>query len=267
MGRVVEKEWFYLTLGHRRGPVTHEEFCKKIAKKEIYIESTQVWKQGMKQWVNLTDAKPFDVAIRKVNSVAVHTDARVRDVAGLNDNGQDIVYLGASRALFNMYFYFGWLIPVLLGIVIVTELQVQQLVTPTRVRSSLFFQSVPLILLVLTTWQMAAKRMQHAGYSKARGLGVFVPIYNLWVLFACLLLPSGYGAFKKLGAGVIFYILLFGIIITGSVLLLAPKMRVNHFSPLAMTESLSNYYKEKTGFSSRYKANASQASSSKARQE
>ena len=51
MGKAVEKEWFYLTLGHRRGPVTFEEFCEKIATQEVYIDSTQVWKQGMKKIV------------------------------------------------------------------------------------------------------------------------------------------------------------------------------------------------------------------------
>ncbi|PQJ28852.1 DUF4339 domain-containing protein [Rubritalea profundi] len=267
MGAAVEKEWFYLSLGRRHGPVTHEDFCDKIAKQEVYIESTQVWKQGMQQWVNLTDAKPFEATIKKIKSVASQADGRVQNAAGTNDVDEEIACRGASRALFNLYFYFGWLIPMSLGIVILVELQVQQYLTPTRASSSLFFQSVPLILLAITTWKIAATRMQHAGYSKVHGLGVFVPIYNLWVYFICLLAPRNYKRHKKLGAGVLFYILLFGIGIAGSVLFLVPKIGAKNLSALVITESMTDYYKGKTSFTSRLNTNASEAASSKARQE
>lgn len=267
MGKVVEKEWFYLTLGHRRGPVTFEDFCEKITKQEVYIDSTQVWKKGMDQWVKLAEAKPFEDSVKKFRVVENQSDARVRDAEGAKGIDEDIVCRGASRALFNIYFYFGWLIPIALGIAILTELQVQQLLTPTRVSSSLFFQVLPLVILAIVTWQMAATRMQHAGYSKAHGLGVFVPIYNLWVYAICLFAPRNYGRCKKLGSGAIFYILLFGIAIAGSVLFLVPKMGLRNLSPLVLTENMTDFYKGKIGFNARYNAHAGEAASSKARQE
>lgn len=267
MGEVVKKEWFYLSLGRRRGPVTHEDFCDKIVKQEIYIDSTQVWAQGMEQWVNLTDSKPFEVVINKIKSVASQADDQLQDASDTNNVDEDIACRGASRALFNVYFYFGWLIPAMLGIVILTELQVQQYLTPLRANSGLFFQSFPLILLAITMWQMAATRMKHAGYSKGHGLGVFVPGYNLWVYSICLLAPRNYKRHKKLGAGAFLYILLFGIGIAGSVLFLVPKIGAKNLSPLVVTESMTDYYKGKTSFTSRLNTNASKAASSKARQE
>jgi len=263
MGAAVEKEWFYLTLGHRHGPVTHEDFCKKIAKQEVYIDSTQVWTQGMTQWVNLTDAKPFDCSINKIKSAASQANDRMRDGADTNNVDKDIDCQGASRALFNVYFYFGWIIPMILGIVILVELQVQQYLTPTRANSSLFFQSVPLILLAITTWRMAATRMKHAGYSRAHGLGVFVPIYNLWVCFICLFAPRNYKRHKKLGVGAALYILLFGIGLAGSVLFVVPKVGAKNLSPLVITESMTDYYKGKTGFTSRLNTNVSKTANSK----
>lgn len=267
MGKVVEKEWFYLTLGHRHGPVTHEVFCDKIVKQEIYIDSTQVWAQGMEQWVNLTDSKPFEAVINKIKSVASQADDQLQDASDTNNVDEDIACRGASRALFNVYFYFGWLIPVMLGIAILTELQVQQYLTPSRANSGLFFQSFPLILLAITMWQMAATRMKHAGYSKGHGLGVFVPGYNLWVCSICLLAPRNYKRHKKLGAGVFLYLLLFGIGIAGSVLFLMPQIGAKNLSPLVITESMTDYYKGKTNFTSRFNTNANEAASSKARQE
>lgn len=267
MGKAVEKEWFYLSLGHRRGPVTSEEICHKIAKQEVYLDSTQVWKQGMKQWVNLAEAKPFDAEVKKIRAAAAQADARVISSIGTTGRDEDIKCSGVSRALFNLYFYFGWFIPVALAIAILTELQVYQILTPSRVSSSLFFKVLPLLALAVTTWQIAANRMQHAGYAKAHGLGVFVPVYNLWVYMICLFAPRNYGHRKKNGAGAIFYVLLFGVFTAGSGLFFWAKEGMKNLSPLSMTVNMTEFYKDKTGFTSRFNANASRDASSKARQE
>ena len=148
MGTAVKKEWFYLTLGHRRGPVTFEEFCEKIVKQEVYIDSTQVWKKGMKQWVDLAEAKPFSATIKKIKSVASQSESQVREVATTNGGDDDLACCGSSRALFNVYFYIGWVVPVTLAIAILTELQVQQILSPVRASTSLFIQVLPMLVLM-----------------------------------------------------------------------------------------------------------------------
>ena len=267
MGTAVKKEWFYLTLGHRRGPVTFEDFCEKIVKQEVYIDSTQVWKKGMKQWINLAEAKPFAATIKKVKSVASQSEAQVRELAATKDGDEDLACRGSSRALFNVYFYIGWVIPVTLAIAILTELQVQQILSPLRASTSLFIQILPLMVLAIATWQMAGSRMQHAGYSKWHALGVFVPLYNLWVYMICLLAPRNYRLRKNLGAGGIFYILLFGAVTASSVVYLVPQIGLKNLSPLVMTEQMMQLYKEKTGFSSRFNSHQDEAAGSKVLQE
>ncbi|MFC4993081.1 DUF4339 domain-containing protein [Rubritalea tangerina] len=256
-----------MTLGHRRGPVTKDEFCDKIAKQEVFIDSTQVWKQGMTQWVNLAESKAFAADIKKIRSAASQADARVREETAVKDMDEDISCRGVSRALFNLFFYVGWLVPMMIGIVVLTELQVQQYLDPARYRTSVLLQLVPSILLMIAMWQMAASRMQHAGYSKAHGLGVFVPIYNLWVFLVCLFAPRNYSRRKKLGAAAFVYLFLMLGGLAASALIVVPKVGATSLSPLALTEGLTDFYKEKTNYTGRYNTNVAEAASSEARQE
>ena len=266
MSKEGDKKWFYMALGHRRGPVAFEDLREKIVKKEVVIESTQVWKQGMKQWINLADAKPFATTIKKITSVSTQADS-INKAAATNDVDEDLICRGASRLLFNLYFYIGWLIPIVLAVVVLTELQVQQILSPVQVSSGLFFKWLPFILLAIATWQMAASRMRHAGYSRAQGLGVFLPLYNLWVFMVCLLTPRNYKRKKKLGAVVIIYLLMFGGVVAGCILVLVPKVGAQNLSPFVMTEKMTEYYKGKTSYSSRYNDNVSEAARAKARKE
>lgn len=263
MGATVEKEWFYLSLGHRRGPVTHADVCKMIEKQEVYIDSTQVWKHGMEQWVNLVDAKPFSGEIKKIRAAAAQVDARVRETSSSTGVDEDIVCRGSTRALFNVFFYVGWIVPLFLGVVVLAELQVHQLVAVSTVRSNVLLKSIPVLFFAIALWQMAATRMRHAGYSTKHALGVFVPIYNVWVLFICMFAPRNYMRKKKLGKAAFCYALLFlslgAVIATGVI----PGINLKTMSPIAVNESMTDFYKEKTNVTSRINQNAAKSTQSK----
>lgn len=264
MGATAEKEWFYLSLGHRRGPVSREDVCDMIAKQEVYIDSTQVWKHGMTQWVDLADAKPFAAPIKKIRAAAAQVDARVRETSSSTGVDEDLVCRGSTRALFNLFFYVGWVVPLFVGVVLLAELQVHQLVTVRTVRSSIWLQSIPVLLFAIALWQMAATRMRHAGYSPKHGLGVFVPIYNVWVLFICMFAPRNYMRKKKLGKPAFCYALFFIAVATSLTLGVIPGLNLKTLSPIAVNESLTNFYKEKASVVSRTNYNSAKAAQIKA---
>lgn len=257
MGAEKEKEWFYMSLGHRRGPVTEDEVCRMIAKQEVYIDSTQVWKNGMTQWVSLADAKDFAPAIKKIKREVAAMDARVRESAATKGIDEDVVCRGIARGVFNFYFYIGWLAPLLVGVIFLTELQVFQLVEPISLKKHWWLMHFPVLLMLLATCKMCGFRMQHAGYSKAAGWGLLIPVYNLWTLFVCLFAPRNFKRRKKIGPSILVYVfLLLGVAAAMSPAVL-PKLTLSNANPLAVNEDLQRFYKNTTNFESRYDKRAS----------
>lgn len=251
-----EKEWFYMSLGHRRGPVTKDEVCRMISKQEVYIDSTQVWKNGMTQWVKLADVKDFAPAIKKLKKEVADLDARVRDSSTHEGAEGDFISRGVSRPFFNLYFYLGWLVPMLVGVFILTELQVFQLIDPMSIERYWWLLHLPVFLVLFVTCQMCGYRMENVGYSRFQGLGLLLPLYNLWILFTCLFAPNNFRRRKKMGLSMLLYIFLFlgvGTVLSPAVL---PKLKVAKVSPLAVNEMLQTSYKKETHFEARYKKRA-----------
>ena len=260
-----EKVWFYMLLGHRRGPVSYAEMSRMLVDEEIFMESTQVWREGMEEWQDLVDCKEFKPAIKKVREAAEKVEAKVRHAASTEGVSEDLISRGASRALFNVFFYIGWCVPVLLGIVIVTELQVLQLIDPVTVYKNNIQLIVPLVLLVVALWRVVVNRMKNAGYDAWLGHLIFIPVANLYTLFICLFAPQNYQRTKEFdkavwGYGALF-LLMVGLPFTG----LVPNVTPQSLNPVSLTEGLDDTYKFHTSYRARLKKSQDKAFSAEER--
>ncbi|MFC5051323.1 DUF4339 domain-containing protein [Rubritalea spongiae] len=260
-----EKEWFYMALGHRRGPVTRDTLCEMLLNEELYIESTQVWREGMKEWEELADCKAFASTLKKVREAARQTEANVRHAASSDSKEEDLICRGASRALYNCFFYIGWTVPILIGVVILTELQVYQIIDVSTVVRNKLQYIVPLTLLLLALCQMSVSRMRHAGYPAWLGVTVFVPIWNFFIFFVCLFTPQNFKRKKRLGKAALAYFLLFlamlALPFSGLFTGLNPQS-VNLFS---VTQGMIDAYKYQTSFSTRLKHSKEKAEAAEER--
>lgn len=267
MGSTTSKEWFYLYLGNRRGPVSMDDICRKVASHDIYIDSTKVWKEGMADWVRLSDAKAFAPYIKEIRAIATKAEARVQQAMSAEGIDEGVLCIGVSRVLFNVFFYIGWLVPLALSIALLTELQVFQLIKPETVHRSQWIPLIPLAISVIALWLMAAKRMQHAGYRSSLGLTVLVPVVNFWTLFVCLCAPLNYRRKKILGRGAVVYFLTLCLAAASLVggALLSPKMV--QYSPLAVSRQITEMYENKTHFQKRFKQKIKRAAEEKKRYE
>ncbi|MGJ8671920.1 GYF domain-containing protein [Rubritalea sp.] len=265
MAGTEDKEWFYMSLGHRRGPVTRENLSKMLLSEELFVESTQVWRDGMKEWEGLADCKAFASTLKKVRETAQKTEANVRHTRSSEAGDEDLTCRGASRALFNLFFYIGWVIPILIGVIILTELQVHQLLDPKTVIHNDLQYIIPIGLLLLVSCQIAVSRMRHAGYPAWLGATIFIPVWNLFVLFICLLAPRNFRIQKKLGKAAIGYLVLllvmFALPFSGLLTGVTPQS-ANIFS---LTDGISDSYKYQTSYSARINKNQSKSADAEAR--
>jgi hypothetical protein len=257
--------WFYMQHGHRRGPVTHEKLSEMLFDEQIFLESTQVWKEGMEDWEKIDDCKAFKSTVKKLREKVQKEEAKVRHAITSEGVSEDLIARGASRALFNIFFYLGWMLPVLLGVIILAELQVQQWLSPKTVSENSLQYVIPLLLAALALWQMAVSRMCHAGYSGWHGLGVFVPVWNLYPLFICLLAPQNFKKKKVLGKGAVFYGLLFVAAIALPISGVLPNLTAESLNPIAVTDGINNAYKLETSFNARMKKNVEDNSAAEAK--
>ena len=267
MGVSTKHEWFYLSLGVRRGPVSKSELQTLIANQEVYIESAKVWREGMDEWVDLIHAKDFSSYIKKLKAEARKADVRVRQESQSDEVDEAILCRGATRGFFNVYFYIGWLVPMLLCVLIITELQVFQFLPVKVVNAHAWIGMIPLVASATGLWQLAASRMKNAGYSRTHGLTIFVPILNIWTFLVCLCAPKNFGRKKKVdNVAVMSFLVLF--FVTGVLLLgLVPNVKVKDLSPFAVTEGVFEMYEEKTQSRDRYKNKVQQSANVESRRE
>jgi len=267
MGAAAEKEWFYLSMGHRRGPVTKDEVCDLIAKRDIYIDSTKVWKHGMEEWVQLAEAKDFDSYIKKVKAVAAKADVRVREASAQPELDEDTVCRGASRGLFNMFFYVGWLLPLLIGVAVLSELQVLQVISRKFLTDYEWVRFFPLLCVSLALWAVTSSRMKHAGYSKKFGWTIFVPVLNLWTLFICLCTPRNFGRKKKIGKAAFAFLVFFLSATAVLALKLVPGLALKDLTPLVVNDKVTTFYENKTNMTNRLNQNVQDEANVEARRE
>lgn len=267
MGLSTKHDWFYLSLGRRCGPVSKSELQALIENKEIYIESTKVWREGMEEWVELLHAKDFASYVKKLKAEARKADARVRQEAQTDELDEAILCRGATRGLFNVFFYVGWLLPMLVVVAIITELQVFQFLPVKVVNAHAWIGVLPLVASSIALWQVSASRMKHAGYSRMHGLTIFVPIWNIWTLLVCLCAPRNFGRKKKVdNVAVISFLVLFffaAVFLLG----LVPGVKARDLSPFAVTEKVFELYEEQTQSRARYNEKVQHSASIESRRE
>lgn len=266
MAGTENKVWFYMQLGHRRGPVTKEQLTEMLTNEEIFIESTQVWCEGMDDWEKLDECKAFNSVVKKVREAAEKVDANVRHAITSEGVDEDLIARGASRALFNVFFYIGWMIPVLIGVAVLTELQVYRFIEPEVVNKNNLQIIIPLGLAVIALWQLATSRMRHAGYSGVMGLTVFVPVWNFFTFFICLFAPQNFKRKKKFGKGGLAYGLLFLIALVVPLIGLVPGLSVQSLNPVLAADKISDTYKLQTSYSARLKKSEQESSEREAKQ-
>lgn len=252
MAKKTKEEWFYLSLGHRRGPVTKDEIEQLIVSEDIYVDSTKVWREGMEKWVKLVESKDFASIIKKLRAEASKADVRVRNAAQGMDVDLEVLCRGVNRSFFNVFFYGLWLLPLLFGIVVITELQVFQALSRTLVEESGWIPLIPLIIVALIFVRMACSRMKNAGFSSGLGWTILVPVVNIWTILVCLCAPRNFGREKKPGWGSLGFLALLGAVVTVIVLGLVPGLKAKDVSPLAVNENMTIFYQDSTDFTRRY---------------
>lgn len=221
----------------------------------------------MKDWARISDAKDFAPCIKKIRDAAIKAEARVQQAASSEGVDESVVCRGASRILFNIFFYVGWIVPLALSVAALTELQVNQVLDPELLRQRQWIQLIPLFVSVIVLWQMAASRLKHAGYSRARGLTIFVPVFNLWTFFICLCAPRNFARKKKLGRGAAVYFLIMLVFVSTIIAGWLLGLKLKQFSPLAVNAQVTELYEDKTHFRDRYNKKIQQAKDVEANRE
>lgn len=251
MAAPTKREWYYLAQDQRHGPLSLEEISKKVMAREVFPEDSHVWRQGMKDWEVLDTCKAFATVIKTLREREAAVDARAREAGSATswDAGSDAV--GISRGVFHFYVYVGWLIPMLLCVILLTELQVHGGAAVFKQIKPNFFSLIPLAVATLLMLKVAGERLNNAGYSKKMGLGLLVPIYNLWVLFLCLFAPAHYKQSKKFGAGAFGSFVFVGLYAAGIFLLVVPMLGAEKILPHNVGLGLETFYKGKSNFKGR----------------
>ena len=265
MSGAAENKWFYMSHGHRQGPVSRESLSQLLTNKELMIESTHVWCEGMKDWEKVEDSKQFASTIRSIREAAMQAEADVRHAASVKGVGEDALCRGATRGLFNLFFYLGWLVPFLIGIAITSELQVHRILSPEYVSDSWWCQFLPFFLVMIYLWQIAASRMKHAGYPAWLGATVFIPIWNIWTLLVCLCAPQNFRRKKKLGKRALGCFLLFVVMLGIPFSAVIPGLNTSTLAPVEVKDRITHFYKYSTGMNARMKKNDEKSSQAESR--
>ena len=259
MAGTTDKDWFYLSHGHRKGPVSRDEIKELLLEKELFIESTQVWSEGMDDWVGIAESKHFSATVKQVLEAEAKAEEEVRHAATIKKDGDDETCRGASRGLFNMFFYVGWIFPLMIGVVLLSELQVHQFFTKEYVDNTWWCQVLPIFLVGLYLWQLAVSRMKHAGFKGWQGITLFIPIWNIWTLFVCLLTPQNFKRKKKLDLPALGYFVLFLVMVGIPFSGIIPSINRESMQPFAVKDSVTAFYNYHTNFKTRMRHNDEQA--------
>ena len=242
-----KKQWFYLNLGQRRGPVSKEKLCELIERKEIYYSDVQVWKEGMKEWLPVSKVRSFAGSIKKVSTPSSSTvdtsEAKERQF-----KEQDSHLGGLNRFGYNLYFYIGWPIVYLFGLIAAKEMQIYDVINPNEPHQAQWLPFIPWILVAIVSLTATAARVRNAGYAGAWCLGLIVPILNLWVLLVSLCGPTNHRRRRRLGMGGLVCFLVCVVITLGSIII---NMGEYHLNVDGLKSRMMSYYASWTKLESR----------------
>lgn len=242
-----KKQWFYLNLGQRRGPVCKEKLCELIERKEIYYSDVQVWKEGMKEWLPITQVRSFAPSIKKVESTGqVHVDTR--DAKEIEYKEQDSYIGGLGRIAYNIYFYIGWTLVFFVGLILAKELQIYGVLETTNPQHMEWSSYVPWVVVGIVTLTLTASRLRNAGYAGTWCLGLLVPVLNFWVLLVSLCGPKNYRRRKRLGMG---GLACFGFFIIASVGIIFLNLSGYHINVEGMEQQAMGTYAKLTKMEAR----------------
>lgn len=243
-----KKQWFYLNLGQRRGPVSKEKLCDLIERKEIYYTDVQVWKEGMKEWLPVAQVRSFSPSIKKVEAAPVVHKGDSLEAKEMEYKEQDSYIGGLSRLGYNIYSYLGWAVIYLIGVILAKELVIYGVFDAANPEQMEWKSYVPWVLVGIVTLTLTASRMRNAGYAGTWSLGLLVPVLNLWVLLVSLCGPKNYRRRKRLGMAGMGYFFFCVCVTLGTLFL---NMGGHHINTKGMEEAAVSIYSKVTKMEAR----------------
>jgi hypothetical protein len=192
--------WYFTSSGTRCGPVTFAELRTMAASRVLDPRLDMVWKDGMDGWkqAGLLDGL-FERRSVPTETPDRHRGKKNRMIAALPTD------LTAALASKHMRWPGAGRRSLWLGLLLIPVLWSQLLwwSTPTLITtfggafmSSLlpFASLVPAAVLI----HLVLMRLVNLGMSRWWALVLAIPVLNLWVVYRCLVCPSGYAHHRKL---------------------------------------------------------------------
>ncbi|WP_018970735.1 DUF4339 domain-containing protein [Rubritalea marina] len=248
MAAPTKREWYYLAQEQRHGPLAIEEISKKVMAREIFPEDCHVWRQGMKDWEIMEQSKAFLPVVKQLHEREAATDARAREAAASTNWDNTMDAEGVTRGVFHFYMYVGWLLPMVLTVALLTELQVYGGKEVNKWMKPQVFSIIPFIITLLLFLKVSGQRLLNAGYSKKKSLTLLIPVYNIWPMILCYFAPSHFVTRKKFDFGAFWMLVILGLYSAGVAMFLVPRVGVEAISPLGVGPAVEKIYKEKTNY-------------------
>lgn len=245
-----KKEWFYAQLGHQRGPVDEATIREMIVNQELHLNDAKVWKEGMSEWLAVSEVKDFKGSVKALKPKA-ESAAEKQNLKEVEAKEKDEYTRGLSRGAFNLFFYFGWGVVFFGTMIILKEIQVAGFLEPRKVDESLWIKYIPYGVLGLVTLSVVAMRMRNAGYAGGWALAVVIPFVNFWVILTSLCAPKNFKIRRRIGfAGGVCFLVFLGFVGGGYYL----STRGVQLGPVGVTKFVMEKYEDLTHLQIRYSA-------------
>lgn len=198
------KRWHYVKLGIQRGPVTAAALGAMIESGELALDDVKVWREGMKEWLPVTEVKDFRKNIARLRECRAEVAAPDDDVV-FHDT--DELCRGVNRFAYHLFFYGGWLVVLFLAAAALVEARVYGWVDYPGIEDALWWKYLPIVVTAVVFLFVTMSRMKHAGYAETLGLALLVPVLNVGVLLLALCASQNYKHRKKMGVrGVVAFV-------------------------------------------------------------
>lgn len=186
--------WYFTSGETRCGPVTFGELRTMAASRILDPRLDKVWKDGMEGWkqAGLLDGL-FERRAVPAEIPDTHATRRLRRVAALPTD------LTAALATKSMRWPGLGRLPLWLGLLLFPVLW-SSLASVATVGSGLISKLLPFanIVPVAVLIYLVLMRLVNMGMSRWWALVIAIPVLNLWVVYRCLICPSGYAHHRKL---------------------------------------------------------------------
>jgi len=167
---LAKKKWYYIKMGHQRGPVSVNEMIDLIESDGIHLQEAKVWKNGMKEWLPIEKVRCFRKAVKRL-SPKMDFSADELEICEEKAKEFDQHVRGVGRVLFNLYFYVGLILVYFVAVIALKELEVYNLLKAKTVSESPWVQYVPYVVLGLVSlWVVSLRTPKNYRIRKNLGL-------------------------------------------------------------------------------------------------